>query len=170
MPYVANIPAQKTKTRKGTRFSWTRKDSHRKESSCTTSCEGTQASRPKSLIPFSGRALSMIKKQKQARVSRELFALLSRPKNIHSSQYVALRRFSSPPSITKPLFVVTVSKKEVPSAVKRNLLKRRYRAILQKVFSQTPPGVVQGIVKKSALTAKHKDLVEDAMSALSRIS
>lgn len=101
-------------------------------------------------------------KKRTERISREAFLLLSRPERTQHSPFTTLRRFLKKTPSPGIAFLVTISKKEIPTAVKRNLLRRRYAQILRTHASSLgSSGVFQCVVKKKALSASFQELVHD---------
>ncbi len=167
MSHVANIPAEEAKAREDARVPRSRKDSHRKESSSPP-----QSKRPKE--PCGQRIISFLTficmKKISEHVSREKFSTLGRPRLTHSSPLVTLRVFSHSPEETQASFLVTISKKEIPTAVKRNLMRRRYKHALRGALAHFPArGTIQCVVKKSALSASFQEIQQDIEQMIKKI-
>jgi len=167
MPHVANISAEEAKACEDSRVSCTHKDSHRKESSSPSQSKGKKK-------PYGQRIRSFLlirtMKKNSERVSREMFSTLSRPLCTVASPFMTLRFFSSPKKEEPVSFLVTISKKDVPTAVKRNFLRRRYSHILRTRRAVMPSvGVLQCIVKKNATNTSFQELSFDMEQSLKKI-
>ncbi len=109
-------------------------------------------------------------KKNSERVSREMFSTLSRPTSTVTSPFITLRHFSLPKKDGPTAFLITISKKDIPTAVERNMFRRRYTHILRKKLPETLlGGVIQCIVKKTATRASFAELSLDVEQGLRKI-
>lgn len=102
------------------------------------------------------------------RISKKQFPeLLARGFVVHG-RYISARHLSL--GGKKSLFSFVVSRKAAPTAARRNLLKRRGRAIVRVLLPRIVPGSMVAIFfKKEALAASFRELSIDFESVLGRL-
>ena len=88
---------------------------------------------------------------KQNRVNKHLFSDVIKKGVSYYTQNISLKITNT--TNTKPKFAVSVPKKEVKTAVKRNLLKRRIFSILEKTAMKTKLGFASVFFLKKELSA-----------------
>ncbi len=105
--------------------------------------------------------------RKSQRVPKDLFPSTKTQKQLVSSLLFSI---SYSKSSEKARISCVVSKKVSPSAVKRNLVRRRIYEAIRPVLTAESSGTVVVYAKKPVILSKFKDLLEDLTSALSKTS
>lgn len=104
---------------------------------------------------------------KQNRVNKHLFGDIIKKGVSYYTQNISLKIIKTEDN--KPKFAVSVPKKEVKTAVKRNLLKRRVFSILGKTAVKTKSGFASVFfVKKGALNLPYSALGDDVVCLLKK--
>lgn len=104
---------------------------------------------------------------KQNRVNKHLFGDIIKKGVGYYAQNISLKIINT--TDEKPKFAVSVPKKEVKTAVKRNLLKRRVFSILEKTALKTKFGFVAVFfLKKGALDFPYQKLQEEVFFLLKK--
>lgn len=105
--------------------------------------------------------------KKQNRVNKHLFADVIKEGISYRSQNISLKTVKTPD--TKPRFSVYVPKKELKSAVKRNLLRRRAQSALRKILPKAGLNFkVVILLKKRALTLPFSKLEDEIVFLLKK--
>ncbi|MBU6430852.1 MAG: ribonuclease P protein component [Patescibacteria group bacterium] len=105
--------------------------------------------------------------KKKNRVDKSLFKDVVRKGVGYYSQNIFLKIVKNSP--VKPKFSVSAPKKEIKTAVKRNLLKRRIFSILHKVLPKTkPPFICVIFAKKEALNLPYSKLEDEIVFLLKK--
>lgn len=104
--------------------------------------------------------------RKKNRLSGAEIRALTSPRRFHGDLF-SLSYF--PSTADTPRFACVVSKKVAGSAVKRNRIKRRVRAVLDAHQSVARVGSYVWYVKKDAVGAPYRDIEKDIVQLLSRI-
>lgn len=167
MPHVANISTQKAKACEDPRIPRSHKVSHGKESPPSPSRKGAKKPCGQRIIPS---LADFYMSKKPIRISRDVFSSLPRPTTSASSPLVTIRVFPLQEAIGVTAFLVTISKKEISTAVKRNLIRRRYKEAITKMVTSLPQGVViQCIVKRPASTKSFQDISDDLRGLIQKL-
>lgn len=103
--------------------------------------------------------------KKQNRLNKHFFTDVIKEGVSYRSQNISLKIVKTPD--TKPRFSVYVPKKELKSAVKRNLLRRRAQSALRKILPKAGFNFNAVILlKKGALTLPYSKLEEEIIFLL----
>lgn len=104
---------------------------------------------------------------KQNRVNKHLFSDVIKKGVSYYTQNISLKITNT--TNTKPKFAVSVPKKEVKTAVKRNLLKRRIFSILEKTAMKTKLGFASVFfLKKGAVGLPYSKLYDEVVYLLKK--
>ncbi len=105
--------------------------------------------------------------KKQNKVNQFIFKDIIKKGISYYTQNISLKIIEN--QSTKPKFGVSVSKKEIKTAVKRNLLKRRTLSILRKVALKTKRSFSSVIfLKKGAINLPYPKLEDEVVFLLKK--
>ena len=99
--------------------------------------------------------------KKKNKVNTALFKVVIKKGSSYFSQNISLKIIKM--ADTEHKFGVSVSKKELKTAVKRNLLKRRVLSILQKIEPKISAGFGCVFFKKGALDIPYQALLDEIL-------
>lgn len=105
--------------------------------------------------------------KKKNKVNTALFKVVIKKGLGYFNQNISLKIIKT--ADTEPKFGVSVSKKELKTAVKRNLLKRRVLSVLRKIQPQLNPGFnCVFFLKKGALDLPYQKLQDEIIFLLKK--
>lgn len=105
--------------------------------------------------------------KKKNKINAALFKVVIKKGSGYFSQNISLKIIKT--ADTRSRFGVSVSKKELKTAVKRNLLKRRALSILRKIKPQINPGLnCVFFLKKGALDLPYPKLQDEIVFLLKK--